>query len=617
MRRIPRVVAAVAVAAVAAIGPATAEPPGAPVAPASAAAPPPAAAFAPLSAAMVALKAHLADRSIEATQEERQAAIAFYEARNASGVFASAQGLSERGKGVIEALKGADDYGLPSAELVPSKLDAGAATLEGDALAETEARVALAALKYARYSRGGRIPEPTKQLASYLDRGPQYADPKAILETLASATDAKAALQGYNPQNPEFEALRTAYNQARAAQGGEPQDWSLPDTKLKAGMTSPAVALLRKLLKVEPAKDEDGKPDDPQFFDPALVAAVQAFQTANGLEPADGVVGAKTRAALASLKRPTLRTLLANMEEWRWMPADLGTTYINVNIPEFTVRVVDKGSVIHQERVVTGLVDHQTPIFSDVLRTVVLQPDWVLPESIKVNEALPSLLGGGGMFYSSGLRIKKGERDVDPWSVNWGSANLKAYTFYQPPGESNALGQVKFLFPNKHAVYMHDTPAKHLFDSPVRAFSHGCMRVRNPVKLAEIVLNHDKGWPAEKVKELVDGGPEDNRIALDTPIPVHVTYFTAVAQADGTIKTYADIYGHEKRILQALDGRWGDIDIPPDHLAPIEDREFEFRAAAYERRRAIDEQRAGWPNQTSGGAGGEIEKALKGLFGGF
>ena len=202
------------------------------------------------------------------------------------------------------------------------------------------------------------------------------------------------------------------------------------------------------------------------------------------------------------------------------------------------------------------------------------------------------------------------ETDIDPYSVNWSSANLKAYTFYQPPGEANVLGQVKFLFPNKHAVYMHDTPSKHLFDSSVRAFSHGCMRVRNPVKLAELVLGQDKGWSGEKVHELIEDGPEDNKIALDHKIPVHVTYFTAVPDDTGKIRTFRDVYGHEQRISLALEGRWGEIDIPPDHLAPIEDREFEYRSAAYERRQSYEEERRY-------SKGDDFGNALKKLFGGF
>ena len=565
----------------------------------------------PPSPALLAIRQRLSDRKVDATAEERQDADIFYSARSGEPLFADSHGVTARAAAVVAEIGRADDYGLPASELVP-KLPAEGTALDAEAIADAEVRVAMAALKYARYARGGRIPEPSKQLASYLDRAPQLVEPRAILDQIGAAPDAAAALHGFNPQHPAFEALRKAYNEARTAKSDPADEAGIPDgPSLRPGDHSRFVGVVRRLMKLDaPAT---GNPGDTELYDPILVEAVVAFQDSNGLEPADGIIGPKTRAALNSLKRPAVRTLLANMEEWRWMPADLGDTYINVNIPEFTIRVVKNGAIIHTERVVTGLVTNQTPVFSDALQTVVLQPDWVLPESIKVREALPSLLGGGGMFYSSGLRIKRGERDVDPGSVNWSSANLKAYTFYQPPGESNALGQVKFLFPNKHAVYMHDTPAKHLFDAPVRAFSHGCMRVRNPVRLAELVFMLDKGWTPDKVQVLLEDGPEDNRIALDHPIPVHVTYFTAVPDETGAIKTFRDVYGHEQRISLALDGKWGDIDIPPDHLAPIEDREFEYRASANDRRRERDEERT----YQSHNGGGDVEKALKSLFGGF
>ena len=574
---------------------------------------------APPSAAAQAIRARLSDRKLDGTQEEKQAAAKFFDARSGEPVFVDGRGLTARGTALLTELQHADEYGLSAASFEPGTLPAEGAALDAEGIADAEVRVTLAALKYARYARGGRIPEPPKQLATYLDRGPQLVEPGVVLEKLAAAADVGAALRGFNPQHPAFEALRKAYNEARAVTASG-EEAGMPDgPSLRPGDRSPAVAIARKLLKHDkPAQDRDGKPLDGDVYDPALAAAVVAFQEANGLEPFDGIIGPRTRSALNSLKRPANRTLLANMEQWRWMPADLGDAYINVNIPEFTIRLVKGGTVMHTERVVTGLVTNQTPVFTDALQTVVLQPDWVLPESIKLNEALPSLLGGGGMFYSSGLKIKRGEREIDPWSVNWSSANLKAYTFYQPPGESNALGQVKFLFPNKHAVYMHDTPSKHLFDSPVRAYSHGCMRVRNPVKLAQLVLMLDKEWPPEKVQALIDDGPEDNRVALDHPIPVHVTYFTAAPDETGKVRTFRDIYGHEERISLALEGRWGEIDIPPDHLAPIEDREFEVRSAAYERRRERDEERQQYQRyQQYKGGGGEIEKALKGLFGGF
>ena len=569
----------------------------------------------PPAPAALAVRARLAerkDRSLLATPEEIKAVGAFYDARDGKSVFADANGLTPRAVALLAEFGRADDWGLPALEMVPQKVPMDAKALSPADVADVEVRMSLAVLKYARYARGGRIPEPAKQLATYIDRVPQLIEPKVALEAIAAAEKPEAVLAGMNPRHPAFEALRKAYNEARKAKAAGEEVAEFPaGPSLKPGSKHPQVAIVRQRLKVA-VPTVDGVAGDPAVYDPALGDAVIAFQQANGLEPADGIVGGKTRKALNSLIPPSARKLLANMEEWRWMPVDMGATHIAVNIPEFTLRMVKDKTIIHSERVVTGLVTNQTPVFSENLATVVLQPDWVLPESIKVKEALPSLLGGGGMFYSNGLKIKRGETEVDPGSVNWYSANIKAYTFYQPPGEANVLGQVKFLFPNKHAVYMHDTPSKHLFEQSVRAFSHGCMRIRNPVRLAELVLMQDKGWDAAKVNGLLEDGPEDNKVALDHKIPVHVTYFTAVPDETGKIRSYADIYGHEERIALALEGRWGEIDIPEDHLAPVEDREFEYRAAANERR----QQREEYDVQQKYKGGG-IDNVFKSIFGGF
>ena len=543
----------------------------------------------PAAPIVSAVKQRLSERRLVSVNADERAAIGtFYEKRNGP-LWTDGDGLSAKAKAVLAELKRADDWGLPASELVPARLPADGASLSLVELGEVEALVSAAVLKYARYARGGRIPEPSKQLATYIDRQPQLIPPAMVLDALSANGDVAATLRGFNPQHPAFEALRKAYIEAQQTKANGSSDEIGDGQSLRPGMRHPHVAIVRRLLKV-PAADVDGKPGDADAYEGDIVEAVRAFQAARGLEPADGIVGRKTRSALNTLRPPTTRELLVNMEQWRWMPADLGETHIAVNVPEFTVRVVKNGTVVHTERVVTGLVDNQTPIFSDALQTVVLNPDWVLPESIKVKEAIPSLLGQGDMFWSNGLKIKKGNTPVDPRSVDWFSANQKAYTFYQPPGDRNVLGQVKFLFPNKHAVYMHDTPSKHLFEKAERAFSHGCMRVSNPVRLAELVLEHDKGWDGAKVGDLLANGPEDNRVALDRKIPVHVTYFTVTTDETGKLRSFKDIYGHAKRISLALDGRWGEIDIPPDHLAPIEDREFEWRAAALERRRAVEER---------------------------
>jgi murein L,D-transpeptidase YcbB/YkuD len=370
-----------------------------------------------------------------------------------------------------------------------------------------------------------------------------------------------------HPQHPQFEKLRQKYLEMRKATA-ETALVQLPNgPKLMPGTSNPQVAILRKRLKIAlpPATD---KPADANFYNDALKAAVMAFQAESGTRP-DGIVGNATRAALNDVEVLSPAKLLANMEEWRWMPEDLGDLYVNVNIPEFTLRIIKNGALIHTERVVTGQPDKQTPVFSELMKMVVFKPRWNVPESIKVLELWPSLARGGTSFHRQGLRLSHNGRDIDPESVDWSSSDIRNYDVYQPPGGGNVLGELKFAFPNKHGVYMHDTSSKGLFEEASRPFSHGCMRVRNPRRMAEILLGEDKGWDAAKIADLLATGPENNEVQIDRKIGVHITYFTAWVDDKGELQTARDVYGHEKRISLALEGRWTQIAKGPNHLAPV------------------------------------------------
>ena len=256
-------------------------------------------------------------------------------------------------------------------------------------------------------------------------------------------------------------------------------------------------------------------------------------------------------------EKATARKVLANMEEWRWMPETLGDFYIWVNVPEFTLRVVKNGQVIHTERVVVGKTDTPTPIFSQDMVQVVFHPNWGVPESIKKQDVLPSLIRGSTRIFTFyHLRIQRGGRDVDPATVDWNTADIRHFHIFQPPGENNVLGNIKFRFPNKHDVYMHDTPQKQLFNADVRAFSHGCMRVRNPQRLAELLLAEDQGWPAQRVAAAIaPGAAQNNAVNIGRKIPVHITYFTAAVVQDGTLKLFPDVYGHESKIALGMEGK--------------------------------------------------------------
>lgn len=532
-----------------------------------------------------------------AEREERLALANFYGCSVEGPLWVDRAGLTERAQAAMAEIRRAGDWGLDAADFkLPDTAEPGLASAATERLAESERKLSLAVVKYARFAHGGRIPDPAQQLSSYLDRKPQLPEVAAVLTGAVSAAAGPAQfLRDQHPKHAQFERLRQAYLRLRDAAALATTYKVPPGRTLKPGMSHEQIAIIRKRLGV-PVPVVEGVPDE-ELYDAALVTAVKDFQLKNGVEPANGVIFDRTRKALnATDGKENLRRLLASMEAWRWMPESLGDTYVWVNVPEFMVRVMKNGSVLHSERVVTGKTNTQTPIFSEMMKTVVFQPHWGLPDSIKVKEILPRLRSGGGL--RSDLRMQRNGKDIDPDDVNWNKANILDYHVYQPSGEDNALGQVKFLFPNKHQVYMHDTPSKGLFRDTTRTYSHGCVRVRNPLKLAEVVLAEDKGWNAAKIQALADDGPENNKIQLDRKLPVHITYFTAWVGDDGKVQYFRDVYGHEERVALAVEGRWKEIQKTPDHLAPLIGAKPDGDAVAdtggRKRRRAVASTDDGW-----------------------
>ncbi len=507
----------------------------------------------------------LADNS--GTPEElsdKAALAAFNEARNDEPLWVDKSGWTTRAKDTIAEIKKANDWGLEARDFRIPKLESNGSELPIPDLVNAEKQLSLTVLKYARHARGGRIPDPATQLSSYLDRKPQYRNPRAVLEDIVAASDPAKSLRGLHPKHPQFERLRKRYLEMLADTSEAEKIVIIPrGPLLKNGTQHAHVALLRERLSV-PANVGENE----QYYDATLEQVVKAFQKEKGARE-DGIVGSGTRALLNDIERPDPAKLLANMEQWRWMPEDMGHFHVWVNVPEFKFRVVRSGTIIHEELIVAGEVSKQTPIFSDELESINFHPRWNVPQSIKVRELYPSMARGGAAIQRQGLRMMYNGRVVNPASVNWSTADIRNYHVYQPPGPRNVLGVVKFLFPNKHGVYMHDTSSKHLFKQQRRTFSHGCMRVRNPVRFAELIMQEDQGWDRARIDSIIDGPLVELPVVLQRKIPVHVTYFTNVIDDDGKEHLLKDFYGHEKRIKLALAGKWNQIAVGQDHLAPV------------------------------------------------
>jgi len=535
----------------------------------------PAALIGPAEALRIVIVNRVSEKGAKAGNEQKALA-EYYSAPDATLLWVDDNGFTPRAKSVMEEIGKADDYGLRVSDYPLPRTD-GFDGKSPDAvaqLADAEIKLNLAVLRYARDARGGRF--DWTRINPNLDPTLALPDPVQVMESMAIRSDPAVYLRSFQPEQPQFEALRKALI---AARGGNVDDGvvRIPDgPTLKLGVEHEQVALLRKRLDV-PATGGAKE----TMFDADVQQAVWRFQEERGYRP-DGLVGPGTRRVLnqqhqQSSSPSRTRLILLNMERWRWLPNDLGSFYVTVNVPEFTLRVVDEGKPSFTTRVVVGKPDKQTPVFSNEMQEVVFNPYWNVPNSIKMEELLPSIRGGGDWFFGgggggwdtsvfarNGLRVAIGTKEVDPSMLDWNRIDIRSLNVYQPPGPENVLGTVKFVFPNKHDVYMHDTTQKNLFAKPVRAESHGCMRVQNPDQLALILLKQDQGWTAQKVASAIET-TEDQHIALKQKIPVYITYFTLKVNDDGSLATFRDLYGHDARMAAAMFGE----PMPFDAAAPI------------------------------------------------
>jgi murein L,D-transpeptidase YcbB/YkuD len=510
-------------------------------------------------------------------REDVSGLIAYYKEAKGRPIWSDSDGFSQNALRAVKEIRSADDWGLDSSAFQPPanpEKDASAA-----ALADAEIKLSLAVLKYARHARGGRLDPPS--ISDIIDRHPRVYDPKSVLRGIAAADSADAYLRGLHPKHEQFKRLRQALLSLSKSGGGDAATTSaerIPSgPAFRPGDTDPQIALIRKRLGADASDSYD-------YFDTPLVEAVNRYQKDHGLQPT-GIIDKKLRASLnegvgaaATPATPDEKRMriLVNMERWRWMPDDLGEFYVWNSIPEQLTRVFDRGRVTLQERIVVGKPVTPTPTFSANMQFVTFNPEWGVPDGIKEKELGPKLRRAGGGrggdedFFSfggrssggsrqvlqrmGGLRVTYNGREVDPDSVNWSSVDIKRYQFIQGAGPRNVLGVVKFRFPNKHDVYMHDTPDRHFFGASQRAFSHGCMRTQNPLHLAEVVLAHDKGWSQSQVQEAVQTGAT-NEVKLSTRVPVHIVYFTAEVDEQGQLRAFPDIYGLDGKVASALSGR--------------------------------------------------------------
>jgi L,D-transpeptidase YcbB len=397
--------------------------------------------------------------------------------------------------------------------------------------AKTEVQLTLAVVNYARQASGARI-DP-RSIAETITQKPEIADVATVLTTLPQAEHAGDALAAFNPQQPAYQALRTKLAEIRRTHPkANTQTLNISGPVLRMGMSDERVPLIRVRLGL---KDDHADQPTHMIYDARLASAIANFQRSSGLPPT-GTLTARTAKALSQNQADDLEAdLISNMEMWRWMPHQLGENHIEVNIADFTVRVMRGTTTVLQSRVVVGKPTTPTPIFSNVMQFLIINPYWNVPPSIIKKEMLPRLAEDPNYLHKLGYEVIKSKNRL---------------IVRQPPGERNALGRIKFMFPNDHAVYLHDTPQRGFFAANERAFSHGCVRVDQPLHLAEIVLGPDQGWSEERVKKMIGGA--EKTVHLPQPLPIHIGYFTTFFDDNGQLQKRKDIYGYEQKIRAAL-----------------------------------------------------------------
>lgn len=378
-------------------------------------------------------------------------------------------------------------------------------------------------------------------------------DQLAALNGLGGARSVDAFFDGWQPQAPDYAALKRALADYMAIEGtGGWPSVPLGDT-LKPGMTDVRVPLLRARLAITDGAPP-GRPGAAATYDEELVAAVKWFQKRHGLED-DGAVGRNTVSALNVPVADRIAEIVVAMERWRWMPENLGRDHLIVNIAGFDLKHVTAGKVVDRMAVVVGKPYSRTPVFSDRVRYLEFNPYWNVPSNIAIKEELPKLKANPAGLAASGFEAVRGDQVYRLTDIDWSQYGPGNFPFLlrQRPGPSNALGRVKFMFPNQFNVYLHDTPSRGAFDANSRAFSHGCVRLSRPLDLATEVLSRTAGWDRRRINAVIAGG-DRTTVNLAQPLPIHITYLTAWVDK-GTPNFRNDIYEQDAKLISALDGR--------------------------------------------------------------
>jgi murein L,D-transpeptidase YcbB/YkuD len=457
----------------------------------------------------------------------------FYAARNYQPVWTGSSQLNPSGEAVMRALARADEDGLNPEDYVPSGLAALAAQRTPEAMTNLDVVLSLVVVRFAR-DLGWGITVPSE-----VDRDNSYDvrpfDATTVLTDVASAADPGEALRQYAPPSFVYGLVKRALAELRARRDHGGWTHATDGPTLRKGDKGPRVRELRAILSER--GDLPSAPND-DVFDDVLVEGLERFQDRHGLD-ADGIYGKKVLAELSVPLSTRIEQVRLGLERLRWLPRTSAGRRIAVNLADFKAYVFDDDRVAFETRAVVGKQFHETPMFTGRMTYLVINPYWNVPVSITRAELLP-------------------KAKADPTYLAKNHFEYDGSSMRQLPGPWNSLGRFKFMFPNPHNIYLHDTPARALFNEADRAFSHGCVRLEKPAELAALLLA-DQGWTPQRIQAAVETGRE-TVVNLEKPIPVYISYITAFLGPDGLMHYRRDVYGRDKKLVAALqqvsEGAW-------------------------------------------------------------
>ncbi len=451
-----------------------------------------------------------------------------------------------------------EDYLLSSLERVNTRLDSTAAlsseTLVDDDILQTEALIRLG-----YHVLFGKVDYSEFDPVWNFGRTIHDLDPPVALQNVIDSPDLAAAIESEKPAHPAYSNLKRELAHYRELQraGG----WRrIPDgATLEPGAIDPRVPVIRARLAVtgdlegETVRDGSGEGDESELYDEGLAAAVRVFQTRHGLE-ADAVVGPRALQEMNVSIETRIDQLRLNLERGRWLLHDIGDEFVIVNVAGFRLYHLSDGQVDWTTRVQVGKTFRKTPVFRSEITYLVLNPTWTVPPLLLREDILPQIRRDRSTLKRMNYKVlDRNGRAVDPSGVDWSPSARFPYTIRQEPGSTNALGSVKFMFPNEFAVYLHDTPHPELFDKEERAFSSGCIRVQDPLRLAELLLDGQAEWSRSEIDRVVESG-KTKSITLAKPVPVLLSYWTAwVDVDDGRLQFRRDLYQRDAAVLAGLD----------------------------------------------------------------